>query len=70
MTQRNDEATRVLIVGGGAAGMMAALYALRGGASVTAAATNAGFSDCSHFIVLFKKKFGQTPLEYKKLCLP
>lgn len=47
-----------------------AMELLRGGASVTAAATNAGFSDCSHFIVLFKKKFGQTPLEYKKLCLP
>jgi AraC-like DNA-binding protein len=47
-----------------------AMELLRGGASVTAAAANAGFSDCSHFIVLFKKKFGQTPLEYKKLCLP
>ena len=47
-----------------------AMELLRGGAAVTAAATNAGFSDCSHFIVLFKKKVGQTPLEYKKLCLP
>ena len=43
-----------------------AIELLRGGASVTEASANAGFSDCSHFIVLFKKKFGQTPLNYKK----
>ncbi|MBQ8719813.1 MAG: helix-turn-helix transcriptional regulator [Clostridia bacterium] len=39
---------------------------LSGGASVTEACMNSGFSDCSHFIVLFKKKFGITPFQYKK----
>ena len=43
-----------------------ALALLKNGASVTEACTAAGFSDCSHFIVLFKKKFGETPLKYKK----
>lgn len=38
---------------------------LSGGASVTEACMRSGFSDCSHFIVLFKRKFGQTPLRYK-----
>ena len=36
------------------------------GHSVTDACMRSGFSDCSHFIVLFKKKFGETPLKYKK----
>jgi len=36
------------------------------GHSVTDACIRSGFSDCSHFIVLFKKKFGKTPLQYKK----
>ena len=36
------------------------------GHSVTDACMRSGFSDCSHFIVLFKKKFGKTPLQYKK----
>ena len=39
---------------------------LDNGASVTEASVAAGFSDSSHFIVLFKKKFGTTPLKYKK----
>ena len=39
---------------------------LSSGASVTEACMQSGFSDCSHFIVLFKKKFGETPLKYKK----
>ena len=43
-----------------------ALTLLLGGATVTEACMNSGFSDCSHFIVLFKKKFGTTPLKYKK----
>ncbi|MBP3591363.1 MAG: AraC family transcriptional regulator [Clostridia bacterium] len=42
------------------------LELLKKDASVTEACTAAGFSDCSHFIVLFKKKFGETPLKYKK----
>ncbi len=42
------------------------LELLKNGASVTAACTEAGFTDCSHFIVLFKKKFGVTPHRYKK----
>lgn len=36
------------------------------GASVTDACMGTGFSDCSHFIVLFKRKFGETPYQYKK----
>ena len=43
-----------------------ALALLKNGASVTKAAEEAGFPDCSHFIMLFKKKFGKTPLRYKK----
>jgi AraC-like DNA-binding protein len=39
---------------------------LSNGHSVTDACMSSGFSDCSHFIVLFKKKFGETPLKYKK----
>ena len=39
---------------------------LSNGHSVTDACMHSGFSDCSHFIVLFKKKFGETPLKYKK----
>lgn len=39
---------------------------LSNGHSVTEACMRSGFSDCSHFIVLFKKKFGVTPLKYKK----
>ena len=43
-----------------------AMELLKSGAGVTEACTAAGFADCSHFIVLFKKKFGETPLKYKK----
>ena len=43
-----------------------ALQLLKKGASVTEASSEAGFADCSHFIILFKKKFGETPLRYKK----
>lgn len=39
---------------------------LSNGHSVTEACMRSGFSDCSHFILLFKKKFGETPLKYKK----
>lgn len=38
---------------------------LSSGESVTEACMRSGFSDCSHFIALFKKKFGETPLKYK-----
>ena len=36
------------------------------GVSVTEACYQAGFADCSHFIVLFKKKFLETPLKYQQ----
>ncbi len=42
-----------------------AVKLLDNGATVTEACINSGFSCCSHFISLFKKKFGQTPLKYK-----
>ena len=46
-----------------------AVKLLTEGATVTEACINAGFPCCSHFIVLFKKKFGKTPLKYQKeLC--
>lgn len=35
------------------------------GVSVTDACFNAGFSDCSRFITVFKRKFGETPHKYK-----
>lgn len=36
------------------------------GTSVSEACLSAGFSDCSHFIRLFRKKFGATPLRFKR----
>ena len=42
-----------------------AVKLLSAGASVTDACMRSGFSDCSHFIILFKKKFGKTPFRYK-----
>ena len=39
---------------------------LRQGYSVTDACFESGFDDYSHFITVFKKKFGTTPLKYKK----
>ena len=38
---------------------------LANGNTVTEACMLSGFSDCSHFIAVFKKKFGETPLKYK-----
>ncbi len=38
---------------------------LTNGESVMSACLHTGFSDCSHFIVLFKRKFGVTPHQYK-----
>lgn len=35
------------------------------GLSVTDVCYACGYSDCSHFINVFKKNFGQTPLQYK-----
>ena len=43
-----------------------AVKLLSNGETVTEACMQAGFPCCSHFIVLFKKKFGETPLKYKK----
>ena len=42
---------------------------LAGGADVTAAALECGFSDCSHFIMLFRRRFQVTPGKYRKECL-
>lgn len=39
---------------------------LQEGCSVTEAADESGFGDCSRFIAVFKSKFGQTPLQYQK----
>jgi AraC-like DNA-binding protein len=39
---------------------------LERGESVTDACLAAGYSDCSHFISVFRRKFGETPLQYKK----
>ena len=43
-----------------------AMRLLDSGESVTVASCASGFSDISHFITLFKKRFGKTPLKYKK----
>ena len=42
---------------------------LADGCSVIEACTASGFSDYSHFIVLFKTAYGITPLKYKKAVL-
>ena len=36
------------------------------GADVTETARECGFSDCSHFIMLFRRRFGMTPGKYRK----
>lgn len=46
--------------------LAAAVNLLLCGESVTDACMKSGFSDCSHFIILFKRKFGKTPHQYKK----
>ena len=46
--------------------MESACRLLAGGASVTDAALTSGFSDVSHFIVCFRKRFDMTPREYAK----
>jgi len=38
---------------------------LRQGKSVTEACMEAGFCDCSHYIRIFRSRFGITPLQYK-----
>ena len=43
---------------------------LRAGASVQEAAQKSGFCDCSHFIALFRRAWGVTPLQYKKQFRP
>ena len=43
-----------------------AVQLLDGGSSVTEASIASGFTDTSHFIALFKRSFGTTPLKYKK----
>lgn len=37
------------------------------GVSVMETSMQAGFSDCSYFISVFKKKFGQTPYAYRRM---
>lgn len=39
---------------------------LSAGATVTEACYDCGFSDCSHFILVFKRQVGMTPSKYKK----
>ncbi len=39
------------------------------GCTVTEVCIRTGFSDCSHFIAVFKNKFGETPFKYKKAVL-
>lgn len=49
--------------------MKQACNLLESGKSVTAAAIESGFPDVAHFIALFKKNFGITPLQFKKQSL-
>ncbi len=46
--------------------LMGAQAILEKGGSVTDAATGSGFSDYSHFIALFKKKYGITPKKFQQ----
>jgi len=39
---------------------------LQNGARVTDACEQSGFTDCSKFIILFRKHYGTTPFKYKK----
>ena len=43
-----------------------AVYILEIGGSISCAALESGFSDYSHFISMFKKKYGKTPAQFKK----
>ena len=43
-----------------------ALSVLESGGNVTEAALSSGFADYSHFIAMFKKRYGKTPLQMKK----
>ena len=43
-----------------------AVRLLSEGKTVSYASAESGFADCSHFIVLFKRKFGKTPLQFKR----
>ena len=47
--------------------LITSLENLRNGGSVTDAAFQSGFSDYSNYIQLFRKQFGLTPLQYKKM---
>ena len=40
---------------------------LLAGKTVTEACIQSGFGDCSRFIVLFKRKFSMTPMQYKNM---
>ncbi len=42
---------------------------LKSGSSVTEAALKSGFSDYSNYIQLFRKQFGMTPGQYKKMMI-
>lgn len=50
--------------------LFASMMYLKSGMSVTEAAAKSGFSDYSNYIQLFKKQFGMTPGQYKKMLLP
>ena len=50
--------------------MECACRMLASGATVTDAALTSGFSDVSHFIVCFRKRFGMTPSKYQRLANP
>ncbi|MBQ8357233.1 MAG: AraC family transcriptional regulator [Clostridia bacterium] len=43
---------------------------LAAGCDVTATALECGFADCSHFILLFRRRFGITPGKYRKNYVP
>ena len=60
----------LVIIGQGPAGISAALYAVRGGASVTEVALACGFSSPAYFAQQFGRRYGCTPRAWRAACKP
>ena len=54
----------LVIIGAGPAGIFTAIELLRRGYSVMDSAASSGFKNYQYYVTLFKKKFGQTIIDY------